>query len=412
MKKESLWTKDFILIFIINFFLALVFNLLIVTVASYAIEKFDASTNAAGFAASIFLIGALIGRLITGHIIGDTEGKKVLIFSLILNVIATGLYFGVFNLPLLLFNRMLHGFAFGMATTTTATMIAQILPEKRRGEGIGYFSMNVTLAQAIGPSIGIFLSHYVDLQFIFIFAMVLNTISLTLSLIGIKPVQTAVKEVKANNAKRLQVSDFIEPNAIPIAIVSLIVGIGYSIIGPFLSIYAAQIHLEKAAGFFFIVYAITVVVSRSFSGRLLDTKGPNIVLYPALFIFAAGMLLYSQASHGSTLLLAGVLIGLGYGNFHSCAQATAIKITPPHRYGAALATYYLFYESGFGIGPFLFGSIVPFTEWRNVYLLAVIVILADIVVYYFLYGRKEKLRNLRQQCNNYSSSDNHPISDK
>ena len=160
MKKESLWTKDFITIFTINFFVAIVFNLLIVTIASYAIEVFHTSANVAGFAASIFVIGALAGRLVAGPIIG-TEGKKVLIFGLLISLVTIVLYLIITNLQLLLINRLIHGFAFGAATTATATMIAQILPDSRRGEGIGYYSLNITLGQAIGPFLGILLSHYV-----------------------------------------------------------------------------------------------------------------------------------------------------------------------------------------------------------------------------------------------------------
>ena len=172
------------------------------------------------------------------------------------------------------------------------------------------------------------------------------------------------------------------------------VGIGYSVVGPFLSVYAAQINLVKAASFFFPVYAIAILFSRPYSGRLLDAKGANSVIYPSLLIFADGILVYSQASNGIILLLAAVLVGLGYGNFHSCAQAIALKGTQPYRFGSAMATYYLFYESGYGMGPYLFGSLIPYIGWRNLYLIVTIVILADIVFYYFLYGRKEKQSNL------------------
>ena len=107
-----------------------------------------------------------------------------------------------------------------------------------------------------------------------------------------------------------------------------------------------------------------------------------------LLIFAIGMLLFSQANHGITLLLAGAIIGLGYGNFLSCGQAISIKGAPPDRLGLATATYYIFLDLGFGIGPYLFGSLVPFTGYRGLYLMMVAVILATIILYYFLYRRK------------------------
>ncbi len=79
MNKEKLWTKDFITVSVINFLISLIYLLLMVTIASYAIDKFHASTSIAGLVSGIFIIGALIGRLGTGRIIGDIGSKKILI---------------------------------------------------------------------------------------------------------------------------------------------------------------------------------------------------------------------------------------------------------------------------------------------------------------------------------------------
>jgi MFS family permease len=81
-------------------------------------------------------------------------------------------------------------------------------------------------------------------------------------------------------------------------------------------------------------------------------------------------------------------MGLGYGNFLSCAQAISIKAIPHHRLGLATSTYFIFWELGFGVGPYLLGFLVPFTGYRGLYLMMVVMIIASIVLYYFLHGRK------------------------
>jgi len=151
---------------------------------------------------------------------------------------------------------------------------------------------------------------------------------------------------------------------------------------------ARQLHLEKAASFYFLAYAVAVAASRPFSGRLLDVRGANVVMYPCLFIFALGMLLFSQVSHGITLLLAGVINGLGYGNFISSAQAISVKGLPSHRLGLATSTFFIFVDLGFGLGPYLFGFLIPFTGYRGLYLVISVLVLATIILYHFLYGRK------------------------
>jgi MFS family permease len=213
-------------------------------------------------------------------------------------------------------------------------------------------------------------------------------ISFVISLVVSEPTRKAPRQDQTKAVKSFQTSNFLEFKAIPISIIVLIVGFSYSVVLTFMSLYSKQLHLEEAAGFFFLVYAITVIISRPFSGRLLDARGANFVVYPCLLIFAIGMFLLSQTSHGITLLLAGAIIGLGYGNFLSCGQAISIKGAPPHRLGLATATYYIFLDVGFGVGPYLFGSILPFTGYRGLYLMMAMVILATIVLYYFLYRNK------------------------
>ena len=393
MNKERLWTKDFITVSATNFLIYLVFYLLMVIMASYAVNKFHASTGIAGLVSGIFIIGILIGRLGAGRIIGDIGSRRVLIAGTMFFIITSALYLAAINLPLLIIIRFLHGFAYGVASTATGTIVAQIIPDRRRGEGIGYYSMSQILATALGPFMGIILSQHVDFKIIFIITSIVAAIGFAISFVISKPVHKAARQDQVKSVKSFQISNFLEFKAIPISIIVLIVGFGYSVVLTFVSLYSKQLHLEEAASFFFLVYAGIVVVSRPFSGRLLDVRGANFVVYPCLFIFAIGMFLLSRANYGITLLLAGAIIGLGYGNFLSCGQAISIKGSPPHRLGLATATYYIFLDLGFGVGPYLFGSLVPFMGYRGLYLVMAMVILATTILYYFLY--RKKIENLK-----------------
>jgi MFS family permease len=388
MTKEKLWTKDFITVALTNFLIYLVFYLLMVVMASYAVNKFHASTGIAGLVSGIFIIGILFGRLGTGRIVENVGSRRVLITGTMLFIVTSASYLAAINIPLLIIIRFLHGFAYGVASTATGTIVAKIIPDARRGEGIGYYSMSQILATALGPFMGIMLSQRVDFNIIFIVTSIIAAISFGISFIVSEPARKAPRQDQVRAVKRFQISNFLEFKAISISIIVLIVGFNYSAVLTFISLYSKQLHLEEAASFFFLVYAVTVIVSRPFSGRLLDVRGANFVVYPCLLIYATGMLLLSQTNHGITLLLAGAIIGLGYGNFLSCGQAISIKGAPPHRLGLATATYYIFLDVGFGVGPYLFGSLVPFTGYRGLYLMMAMVVLATIILYYFLYRNK------------------------
>lgn len=138
---DKLWSKDFISVTIVNFLMYLIHYTLIVTVTIFTIDKYHASESMGGLAAGIFIIGMLFGRLASGRVIDNLQPKKVLLFGIIFSIITVGLYFAIHSLLILMFVRLLHGIAFGLSSTATGTISSRIIPEKRKGEGIGYLSL-------------------------------------------------------------------------------------------------------------------------------------------------------------------------------------------------------------------------------------------------------------------------------
>lgn len=390
MNKEKLWTKDFIIVSTINFLATLVYFLLLVTIASYAKSEFEASTSTAGLVSSIFIIGSLIGRLGAGRFIGIKGPTTILWVGLSFFTITSLFYFLANSIPLLLVNRLAQGVAVGIIGTATGTIVAHILPRARKGEGIGYFSLSAVLATAIGPFIGILLLK-MENGFTIMFTMNLVLSILCLLFLAVVKLKLApIKQPEKTEVKSSILSQFIEPKAVPISFVALIIGFSYSGVMTFLSFYAESINLVSAASYFFLVYAIVIIISRPFTGKLMDTKGANIIVYPCIVLFAIGMLLFSQASAGWMLLLAAAFIGFGYGNFNSVAQTIAVKVTEPHRFGLATATYFILFDIGLGVGPYILGFIVPNTGYRTIFVAMVAVIVICIPVYYLLHGRKDK----------------------
>ncbi|WP_409294675.1 MFS transporter [Peribacillus sp. SCS-26] len=389
--QPRLWTKDFIVVSTVNFILTLIFYLLMVTIAVFAVERFAASTSEAGLVTGIFIIGTLFGRLFIGRIIDVIGRRRTLFIGLIFFTLTTLLYFVDLGVAFLMLNRLVHGFALGMASTATGTIVAQIIPAKRKGEGIGYYSMSATLATAIGPFIGLYMSQHTSFSVIFSFCTALGVLSLVIALFVKVPALHTDPGIR--KAKGFSLASFVEPKALPIAVITLAVAFCYSSVLSFINFYAIEINLVETASFFFIVYSIAVLASRPFTGRIMDTRGANFVMYPAFILFAAGMLLLSQAGSSFTLLTAGALIGLGFGNMQSTTQAVAIKVTEPHRMGLATSTFFIFLDAGLGFGPYILGLIIPHTGYHLLYAMMAAAIAAGGALYYFLHGRKEAAEN-------------------
>ena len=181
-QKVKLWTKDFVMVSLSNFLLFISFYMLMVTLAVYSINKFHASQSEAGLASSIFVLGAVLVRPIAGRMIGTIGKKRLLLIGLILFLAMMLMYFPVNSLSLLLLIRFIHGFSFGIATTATGTIAADIIPAVRRGEGLGYFATSTNLAMAIGPFLGLMIAQYFSDAMIFVVTTIFSVVAVVATL--------------------------------------------------------------------------------------------------------------------------------------------------------------------------------------------------------------------------------------
>lgn len=366
--------------------------LLIVTMASYVIETYNSSTSLAGFVASSFIIGVLFGRPLSGYMMGIVNPKIVLIMGIIIFVILSFFYFSIKSVYGLLMVRIIQGIGTGIATTATVTIVSQGLPRDRHGEGIGYFSLSVVLSTAIGPLIGVYLLKFFSYNSIFVYSLIMGIISLFLTMF-IKSENILKDNLKEGDPAETRgfPYNFFESTAIPISIVVLVVAFAYSGILSFIVPYSQEINLNTAGGYYFLVFAIVVLLTRPFAGKLMDFKGPDSVIYPSLLLFIIALLIISQSTTTFMFLFGTVFVGLGYGNFQSSAQALSIKYTSIQNMRLANATYLIFFDISLGIGPLIIGYFISIYGYRNIYLSLILFVFIGIILYYLFYGTKSKL---------------------
>jgi MFS family permease len=368
------------------FLISMNFYLLMTVVSKFAIDRFGASTALGGLSASIFVIGGLVARPLSGKWIHRAGQMRMLYVGALLSLVMTLMYFAVDSTALLLLIRFLHGAAFGVTTVATGTIVAGIVPRERFGEGIGYFTLGSTLAVAIGPFIGLLLIQHDDFASIIIACSVASAIGVAiLPLLSVREMELTEKQ--SEDAKGFKLRNLVEPRVVPISLTLLITYLCYASVVSFLALYSEQIGLKGAASLFFLVFAVAIFLTRPFVGRRLDAKGDNSVMYPAFLIFGLSLAVFSQARAGYVLLLAAAIMGLGFGALQSSGQAITVKITSPHRVGLATSTRFMFLDIGAGVGPLLWGVVIPFTGYRGMFVVVAIVAAGCCALYYLLYGR-------------------------
>lgn len=385
--RDKLWTKGFVLVLGVGFCISTVFYLLITTMALYAAEEFGAGDAAAGLASSIFVIGAVSARLFAGAAADRLGRRRVTLVALVVFVLAGSAYFLADSLALLLVVRVLHGMAFGTAHTAVSAIAQSLIPGSRRAEGTGYFGASSTLATAIGPLIAVLLLRSAGGPGLFVVAVAGGVLALGGALLLRLP-RPAAEPATAPHPRPRRLGALLEPRAVPIALFMLTVGIAYSGVLAFLNSYAEQLDLASAAAVFFLVYSVVVLALRLPIGRLQDLRGDNVVLYPAIVAFAAGLMVLALAQTGLAFLVAAALMGAGWGTILSGAQAIAVASAPIQNVGKVIATFFVVLDSGVGLGPIALGLLAGATDYRTMYVLLAALTLVSAVAYFFAHGRR------------------------
>jgi len=369
-----------------SFFLFTTFYAQMTVLPILVISEFGGSGKEAGLTASIFLLGSVICRPFAGKWIDELGRKNMMLISLSLFLIANIMYFSIKDLSLLLLLRFFHGLSFALANTTIYTVVADLISDKRRGEGLGYFATFMNLAMVLGPFLGLSMITNGLHGLFYIMSAIFAALSFLCGSITRIPTIFANEKTKGQEYQGLK--RYFESSVITIALSGSLVAFAYAGVSTFSSIYAKGIGASAVAAYFFVSYATMLIISRPFVGKLFDNSGPNTVIYPAFFLFAAGIILLTLAKGPIMFLTSGAIIGVGNGTLYSSLQTIAVSQCHEKRRGVATSTYFLVYDTGMGIGAFILGLIATHTNYQLMFVVAAVIVLISFLCYYFLcYGK-------------------------
>ncbi len=387
---RAIFSRNFIAVSLINLLVMMAYYLLFVISGPYAIERFNASPSIAGLAAGCMVLGSLAGRFAIGRVVDAIGLRAVLFAGIAIYIASIALYHTAFSLPLFIAIRLLSGVGTGVIGTVTGAVIALIVPARQLGLGISYFSLSTILALAFGPFCGILLMQRVSFTALFLICLVFGLISLFAAFAVTMPASAKSRAPETEKSPAFDLKSYIDHRVVPISVIVLLTALCYANVQAFMPFLAKETGQNDPASLFFLVYAVVVLLTRPLTGKVFDSRGEHVVLYPTLALMALGLLLLSQMDSSISLLLAGALIGAGFGNFQSTSQAVAMKLVPLHRFGHASSTFYIFLDFGIGFGPYLLGLLAPKFGYRGLFFCTAAITLLCLPLYFLLHGRKKR----------------------
>ncbi|NUL48137.1 MFS transporter [Cellulosimicrobium funkei] len=405
--RPALWSRGFVLACLANSMMFFNVHFLLSTVAGYTVARFAVGDAVGGAVAAVFILGTLVSRVLAGPLIERFGSRPLVLIGFAAFVAAPLLYWASGSVWMLLGVRAVHGLAFGVSSSVIAGAAVNRLPASRLSEGTSHYSSSTLIGVAAGPMIGLALAGSAGAGVGGGFGPV-AVIASAVSLAGLvtawfmdarprlaAPAASATAAVTAPTteptteaeAPRPGWARFVEPGAAPTAAVAALYSLGYAGVVAFLATLAAERGFGAVASLFFAVYAATVLVSRLFTGRLMDRRGANVVMLPAFLLFAAGLAAIAAADRVWVLLVAAVLVGLGYGQLLSAGQVICVTRVPRQKAGMGASTYFLGIDIGMGLGPLLAGAFVQWWGTAGMFWVLAGFILALVPVYWLAQGR-------------------------
>ena len=370
--KDKLVTSSYCFILAANFLLYFGFWLLIPVLPFYLSEVFSAGNSTIGIILSCYTVAALCIRPFSGYFLDSFARKPLYLMAYFIFMTMFAGYIIAGSLTLFIMFRIIQGVSFGMVTVGGNTVVIDIMPSSRRGEGLGYYGLSNNIAMAVGPMSGSFL-HDAGMSFTTIFCCSLG--SCMAGFVCASLVKTPYKPPVRREP--ISLDRFILLKGIPAGISLLLLSIPYGMTTNYVAMYAKQIGINATTGFFFTFMAIGMAISRIFSGKIVDrgkitqviSAGLYLVVF-SFFLLSACVYLISWNNMVCTIVFFSValLLGVGFGIMFPAYNTLFVNLAPNSQRGTATSTYLTSWDVGIGIGMLTGGYIAEVSTFDKAYL--------------------------------------------
>ncbi|MED4056564.1 MFS transporter (plasmid) [Niallia taxi] len=372
---ERLWTKSYIFMITGMFFLFTAFYMLYPTLPLF-IKENGGTESQVGLAMGAFMLSSVIFRPFVGGLLDRFGRRPFIIWGLLLFAATMFMYNWVSGLAVLMVIRILHGFTWAVSTTSISTAVTDLIPTTRRGEGMGWSGMAMTVAMAIGPMLGLAIANNSSYESLFGFAVLLSVAALALTF-GAK-----IKVTPIANSRKIELFD---KSVFPITLSVFLLFIAYGGITTYIPLFADSIKVNS--GTFFLVYAATLVLTRPIAGKLSDRHGEAFVIIPAQVITISALIILSFSTNLLGIIISAIMYGIGFGSAQPALQAATIRLVSPDRTGVANASFATGADLGIGLGAMMLGWISQYMSYQALFTVSAVAVVFSLLVFIFLVKR-------------------------
>lgn len=344
---EKIWNKKFILLFITNLLMMATFYASVPILPIYC-QQIGITGSKIGIVLTAMSVTTVLFRPFAGYILDNFNRYHVYLLFLALFCLP---FLGFVAFPIygaLVAIRLYMGAVYSVCGSATTTLAGDVLPQNKVGQGVNRFALTISLGMAAGPFIGIQVQNHMSSQASFIVLFALTVVAL------ICVSFCRIKYPKVERKKFVLADAFYKP-ALPFMLNMIFIMIPFGAVIAYSSIFAQEKGLSAVIPYFYICLVAGMLISKFSTQKLIDAGKHKFLVVISLIVLLLTMGSYYIMASAVHLLLAGFLLGLGYGILQPLFQSFVTGTTPAPKRGAANATYLLSYDIGIGIGSFVMG---------------------------------------------------------
>ncbi len=385
--KPRLFTGSYWAMLGANFMLFFAFYLIMPILPFYLKEIFNTPNSLIGVILACYTVAALTIRPFAGYLLDAMARKPLYVVTYFFFVLFFGGYIVSISLFMVIIVRALQGLMFGIVTVGGNTVVIDIMPSERRGEGLGYYGLANNIAMAFGPMVGLFLHDYFSFNTIFLIAIITGTIGLALASI------VSTKQKPPVKRPPISLDRFLLIKGLPAGLALLMLSVPYGITSTYIAVYAQELNLSISSGLFFTFMAAGMMTSRIFSGKLVD-KGyvsqvisVGIIIVLICYFGLAACLPISQHFHfalNPIFCTIALLVGTGFGIIFPAYNTLFVNLAEHNQRGTANSTYLTSWDVGIGLGLVLGGIVSQHTSFAYAYLIGATLCVIS-AIYFTLY---------------------------
>ena len=355
--------------------------------APFHIMDLGGSTFASGLFLGFLTYSSAFSAPLTGAYADRVGSRRVLIACSLALVVFSLLYAVITDVRVMLAMVLVHGVFWSGLLSASAAYMTNLLPERRRAEGIGYWGLSTLLGVAVAPAVG-FWMYSRGWLWLCLGAAALN---LLMTVIATQLHDDEPKaKVVASGAKR----GVLEWRVLIISITLALYSFGYGGITSFTALYA-DANGVVPKGMYLTTLAVVILVTRPLLGRLGDRLGYTRVFVPCLVLIAAGLGVLAFGGTRELQLLSAIVFGVGFGTAYPTYVGYVMKGVSAERRGAAFGAILAAFDTGIGTGSTSMGWIIGRFGFATAF--GVAAVLAALALPYFLFVDRKFMRGRQPQ---------------